>query len=201
MQQHRTATDLALVAVFAALVAAFSLIPAIMLPAVPVPITFQTLAVCLAGLVLGPWRGGAAVVLWLLVGFAGAPVFSKGASTLAVMGGPTAGYLIGFLVGAVLLGVVARVVVRRLRGVAQTTVLGLAAFLASVLVFYPLGALGLMVNVHVPSFVKAYQVNLAFLPLDAVKAALAAVVATAVYRAFPRVLTGERTTAEPSPRP
>ena len=63
------ATDLALIAVFAALIAAFSLTPAIPITG-GVPITLQTLAVVLAGLVLGPWRGFLATLLYLAVGFA-----------------------------------------------------------------------------------------------------------------------------------
>ena len=64
------ATDLALIAVFAALIAAFSLTPAIPV-AGGVPITLQTLAVVLAGLVLGPVRGFLAALLYVLVGMAG----------------------------------------------------------------------------------------------------------------------------------
>ena len=58
------AADLALIAVFAALIAAFSLTPAIPI-GIGVPITLQTLAVVLAGLVLGPLRGFLATVCLL----------------------------------------------------------------------------------------------------------------------------------------
>ena len=84
------ATDLALIAVFAALIAAFSLTPAIPITG-GVPITLQTLAVVLAGLVLGPWRGFLATLLYLAVGFAGLPVFAGGAAGLAVLAKPSVG--------------------------------------------------------------------------------------------------------------
>ena len=64
--------DLANVAVFAALIAAMSLLPAIHVGGLT-PITLQTLGVMLAGLCLGPWRGAAAVGLYLAVGIAGLP--------------------------------------------------------------------------------------------------------------------------------
>ncbi|MEA5116442.1 MAG: biotin transporter BioY, partial [Propionicimonas sp.] len=65
-----TAADLALVAVFAALIAVFALTP-IPVGVIGVPITLQTLAVALAGLVLGGWRGFLATLLYVVVGLAG----------------------------------------------------------------------------------------------------------------------------------
>ena len=62
MAQRRqsTVTDLALVAVFAGVISAATLAPAIPVGAVGVPITLQTLAVALTAMILGPWRGFAA---------------------------------------------------------------------------------------------------------------------------------------------
>ena len=90
--------DLAYVAVFAALIAAMSLTPAIPVAGLPAPITLQTLAVMLAGLCLGAWRGAAAVSLYLLVGLAGLPVFAGGKAGIAAFVGPTGGYLVAFIV-------------------------------------------------------------------------------------------------------
>ena len=92
--------DIALIAVFAALIAVLSLTPAV--PVGPVPITLQTLGVALAGLVLGPLRGFLAVVLYLIVGFVGLPVFAGGAAGLAVLGKPSAGYLLSFPIAALI---------------------------------------------------------------------------------------------------
>ena len=96
--------DLAYVAVFAALIAALALTPAIPIGTLGVPITLQTLGVALAGLCLGAWRGAAAVALYLMVGLAGLPVFSGGRAGLAVLVGPTGGYLIGFVISAWMIG-------------------------------------------------------------------------------------------------
>ena len=65
-------------------------------PISPVPITLQTLAVTLAGGLLG-WRHGAiAVALWLVCGAAGLPVLAGGSSGWGQFQGPSAGYLFAF---------------------------------------------------------------------------------------------------------
>ena len=76
-------------------------------PMVPVPMTMQTWAVLLAGAVLGPRWGVAAVLLYLGLALAGLPILSDGASGLAPFTGPTAGYLVAFPLAAGLAGVLA----------------------------------------------------------------------------------------------
>lgn len=101
----RLARSAAAVLAFAALIA---LGARLAVPMVPVPMTMQTFAVLLAGAVLGPWRGAAAVLLYLAAAAAGLPVLSDGASGLAPFAGPTAGYLFAFPVAALLVGLSAR---------------------------------------------------------------------------------------------
>ncbi len=74
------------------------------LPFSPVPITGQTLAVLLVGVILGSRRGGLSLALYILEGTLGLPVFAGGTGGMAVLFGPTAGYLIGFIPAAVLVG-------------------------------------------------------------------------------------------------
>src|SRR5690606_3227678 len=109
---RRPGTDIALIAAFAALVAACALLPAINV-AGPVPITLQTFAVLLSGAVLGARRGFLAVLLYVVAGAAGLPIFSGGASGLAVLTGPTAGYLLGFPLAAGLCGLIVERLPRR----------------------------------------------------------------------------------------
>src|SRR3989337_2904313 len=104
MDTRRTLTDLALVAAFAALIAVCALLPALKVGAGLVPITLQTFAVLLAGAVLGARRGVLAVLLCVVVGAAGVPIFSVGACGPAVLAGPTTGYLVGFPLAAGLCG-------------------------------------------------------------------------------------------------
>ncbi|MDO5287913.1 MAG: biotin transporter BioY [Actinomycetia bacterium] len=176
------ARDLGLVAVFAALIVAMSYVS---IGIGPVPITLQTLAVSLCGLVLGPWRGGAAVLLYLLAGIANLPVFAGGRTGLVVLEGPSAGYLIAFPIAAFLAGLFA-IQARRIGRWLPVT-LALLALLANVFVVHPAGIIGLMVNADM-SFGAAFGVDIVFWPGDVVKSVLAGLIAAAVHRAFPSLL-------------
>ncbi len=77
-------------------------------PFYPVPLTMQTLAVLLVGGLLGPTLGVSTVAAYLVVGAMGAPVFHNGLGGLAVLAGPTGGYLVGFLPAAFLMGLAAQ---------------------------------------------------------------------------------------------
>jgi biotin transport system substrate-specific component len=181
--------DLALVAGFAALVAVCSLLPALRLGPSPVPITLQTFAVLLAGAVLGPRRGFLAVLLYLVVGAVGLPVFSGGAAGPAVFVGPTAGYLLSFPLAALVTGWVVGRLPRR-RVATSLPLVGLAA-LAGAVVTHLLGIAGLAVRPEL-TLVQAVGVDVAFWPGDLLKVLAVALVATAVHRAFPDLLTRPR---------
>ncbi len=83
------------------------------LPMWPVPATLQTLAVLLLGALGGSRLGAASVALYLAEGAMGLPVFAHGTGGLAVLAGPTAGYLAGFLPAAWLAGLAGRGVARQ----------------------------------------------------------------------------------------
>lgn len=178
--------DVALVSVFAALVIVLSLVPGVPVGPAGVPITLQTLGIMLAGLVLGPWRGVAAVAVFVAIGLAGLPVFSGGAGGLGVLGGPTAGYILGWLPGTVVTGVLAAVALRRTRG--RLPALILAAALGNMVVVYVGGWLGLVLLVGLEPWPAVVAGVLPFLPLDGVKVLVAALVAASVHRAFPDLL-------------
>ena len=74
------------------------------LPFSPVPITGQTFAVLLLGVLYGSKRGPATVVTYFALGVIGLPVFAGGAFGVARLVGPTAGYLVGFLAAAFVVG-------------------------------------------------------------------------------------------------
>ena len=73
-----------------------------------VPVTGQTFAVLLVGALLGARLGPAAVVAYLVEGAAGLPVFGQGKGGLAVLLGPTGGYLVGFVAAAHVVGLLAQ---------------------------------------------------------------------------------------------
>jgi biotin transport system substrate-specific component len=74
------------------------------LPFSPVPITGQTFAVLLVGALYGSKRGAATVLTYLGLGAMGLPVFAGGSLGIARLVGPTAGYLVGFLAAAFVVG-------------------------------------------------------------------------------------------------
>jgi|SRR6056297_611891 len=88
--------DTSLISLFAGLIAVSSYL-VIPLPFSPVPITAQTIIIMLAGTFLKPIKALTSVGIFIFLGIAGLPVFSKGQSGLGVIAGPTGGYLIGFL--------------------------------------------------------------------------------------------------------
>jgi biotin transport system substrate-specific component len=74
------------------------------LPWTPVPITGQTLAVLLAGVMLGRWWGGVSQTIYIGLGIAGVPWFTGWQGGLGYLAGPTGGYLIGFILAALFVG-------------------------------------------------------------------------------------------------
>ncbi len=182
------ARNLALIAVFAALIVAFALTPAIPV-GVGVPITLQSLAVALAGLVLGPWRGFLATALYVAVGLAGLPVFAGGTGGLAVLAKPSVGYLLAFPLGALVTGLLAKLFAGR-RGPVQYLGLLLSG-LAGSAVIHVFGIFGMM-NVLQLSPAAAMAADLPFIPGDVIKMAAAAGIAVAVQKAFPALLTSAR---------
>ena len=75
----------------------------------PVPFTMQTFAVLMIGALFGARRGSLAVLAYLIEGAAGLPVFSLGRGGLAILLGPTCGYLFGFIAAAYVTGMLAQI--------------------------------------------------------------------------------------------
>ena len=74
---------------------------ALPLPMTPVVLSLQTLAVGIIALILSPGQCAWAMVLYLIMGALGLPVFSGGSAGLGKLLGPTGGYYFGFLISAV----------------------------------------------------------------------------------------------------
>jgi len=104
-----------------------------------VPFSFQPFGIFFAGLLLGPLWGGFSISLYVLVGLAGAPVYSNAAAGLGYVLGPTGGFLVGFVVAAVVIGAVAH------RSLTPTPIATLSAIptaialLAGLVVIYLIG--------------------------------------------------------------
>lgn len=161
---------LALSCLFSALLCAGAYI-SIPLPLGPVPLTLSNFFAVLAGLLLGPAWGGAAVLLYLVIGALGFPVFSGGRGSIAHFAGPTGGYLVGYLLAAIIAGFIGNC--PRVGGKMWRPILGSVIGFAAIL---GVGTLGLKLLGGM-DWTKSIAVGvLPFLPGDAFKAALAAVV-------------------------
>jgi len=183
----RTAvTDVALIATMAAFIAVCAVLPSITLPGMVVPITLQTFGVMLAGVLLGARRGALAVLLYVAVGLAGLPVFAQGTGGLAVLGKPSLGYLLAFPLAAALAGfLVSRA--RTVRPRMLPVVIFGAAMAGSLVFTHPIGiaVMGARLGMSAP---EAITTGAVFLPGDVIKNVLVAIVAAAVFRAFPDML-------------
>ena len=178
----KSSRSLALVSLFAALMAVFGLIPKIDLP-LGVPITLQTLGVMLAGCLLGARRGLQAMLLFLAAVALGLPLLSGGRGGFGVFLAPSAGYLLAWPLGAWVTGML----MSTLAGSSpRSTALG--AFVASavggLLVVHAFGVIGL-VKIASLSWTQALYGTLVFVPGDLIKCAVCALVVHTVARGLP----------------
>ncbi len=124
------ATDLGLIAAGAAIT---GIAAQVAVPLWPVPITGQTLAVLLVGSSLGALRGALSMLLYLVAGGFGVPLFSDMSSGWSVVAGPTGGYILGFVVAAALTGWLAQ------RAWDAKILGGVISFFAGTIVIFALG--------------------------------------------------------------
>ena len=178
-----TARDLAQIAVFAALIAALGLPGSITIGSTGVPITLQTLGIMLAGGILGARKGFLSVLVFLVLVSAGLPLLAGGRGGLGVWAGPSAGYLVGWLVGVVVVGWLTAKILPRYplwQGI-------LVNLIGGALVIYLFGITWLAIRT---SWGAAVTGAIPFLPGDVVKAVIAALVVKQVHRAYPGLIPG-----------
>ncbi|MFV9423429.1 biotin transporter BioY [Microbacterium sp. S1037] len=180
MNRTLDATDLARVAVFAALIVVLGL-PGSFPVFGGVPITAQTLGVMLAGAVLGPWLGALSVTVVLALTAAGLPLLAGGRGGIGVFLGPSAGYALGWILGAIVVGLLVHAGGRR--PVVWRTALAMVA--GGVVAIYAIGIPVQSAVTRLPLGETALT-SLVFVPGDLLKAALATAVVAALVRAYPR---------------
>ncbi len=159
--------DMAYIGVFVGLMAVCSWIS---IPTA-VPFTLQTFAVFLAVTVMGGKRGTLAVVVYLLLGMAGVPIFAEFSAGPGVLFGTTGGYLIGFIFAALLMWLIERLFGRKLPVQAVSVLLGMVTY-------YVIGTVWFMVvygsiNEPVSLMTALGWCVIPFVIPDLVKAALA----------------------------
>jgi len=149
-------------------------------PWTEVPYTLQTAAVLLVGTALG-WRAGAAsMLLYVLVGVAGAPVFSAGSHGIDQLLGATGGYLFGFILAAALVGRLAE------RGWDRSPAGAAGLMAAGNLLIYLAGVPVLALVTEMTAADAVWRGAAVFLPWDAFKVVLAAGLLPLAWRAIGR---------------
>ena len=173
MAANSLVTDLALVVLFAELVALTAQI-SIPLSFTPVPITGQTLGVLLAGSALGGRRGAISMLVYLVMGGAGLHAFAGGAAGWWKFVGPTGGYLISYPLAAGIVGKLAE------QGWDRTPKLTACSMLIGSFVIYASGVIWLSFYVGGigPAILKGM---VPFLPGDLIKLLLAAMLLPGVW--------------------
>ncbi|NLY87292.1 MAG: biotin transporter BioY [Clostridiales bacterium] len=112
-----------------------------------VPFTMQTAGIFLALLLLGGFRGTISVLIYILLGVLGLPVFSGFSSGIGILAGPTGGYIVGFI----LMGIVYKLIIPEIQNKQKNKQLlrkQIIALLLGLIVCYTFGTLW---------FVKAYM--------------------------------------------
>jgi biotin transport system substrate-specific component len=157
--------------VFSSLFTALFILGAyVAVPIGQIPITLQNLFVFLAALLLGSRWGTLSVIVYLLLGLAGLPVFSQGRSSFIHLIGPGGGYLVAFVFAVFLAGLISE------KG-KQSVVMDCAALVVAVIVIYAIGVPWLAFRAGI-TWDKAMLTGMApFLIPDAVKVAAAVVLA------------------------
>ena len=148
----------------------------------PVPLTGQTFAVLLAGGVLGSRRGGLSMLLYVALGAIGLPFYADGAGGWTAATGATAGYLVGFIVAAIVVGLMAE------HGQDRKLSTSIPAFIAGTMIIYTIGAGWLAYDLGLPLTAAAGEpsaISLGVAPFlvgDVFKALLAGALLPAAWR-------------------
>lgn len=172
---------MARVALMAALTAVMAQIA---VPIEPVPFTFQVLAVMLTGYLLGPRYGAIAMLVYLLLGAVGVPVFASFNSGLGALLGPSGGYLCSYPLAAAIAGIAAPALASSRRPVALFSGVGAGAL--ALVIIYAVGAFWLAVQASLSPEAAIAAGVAPFAIFDAVKVVFATVLAAAVA---PRIAT------------
>ena len=159
-----------LTALFTALIAAGSFIK---VPVGAVPVTLQTLFVFMAGLLLPPLNATLSVLIFIILGLIGLPIFTSGGGIAALIS-PTGGFIIGFLAAAIAGSLLAK---RKHDSILYNVFVVLVMEVLTYLVGLP----WLKINLST-TWAKAFAVGLVpFIPGDAIKIAVASLSSRILY--------------------
>lgn len=173
---NKNVKRLVLTALFAAVQCILSLI-SVPLPFSPVPFTLGLLAVFLSGSFLPPLNAFLAQVIYILIGIVGIPVFAGFKSGIAVLAGPTGGFLIAYPFMALIVALFVRYFSEK-----SKFFLPLAGMILSIAVCYVLGTAVYCIYAKTSVAAALPMVVLPFIPFDCVKAVIAAALRLALHK-------------------
>ena len=134
--------DLVLISVSAALITICSWIS---IPLGPVPFTLQTLGILAVMLTIGGRRGTIAILVYLALGAVGVPVFAGFKGGIMSFIGPTGGFLIGFVLAALVFWLLEKIILKKLMTTpVKTWIFGMLGFIVFEIVMYIVGVIWLM---------------------------------------------------------
>ncbi|RCL02570.1 MAG: Biotin transport system permease protein [Candidatus Tokpelaia sp. JSC188] len=175
--------DIVSIAFLAAFISTLGFLPLISIPGFAVPITAQTLGIMLAGAILGAKKGLYAVIVILLLVAAGLPLLSGGHGGISIFFGPSAGYCIGWALGAWLIGFLYQTFHHSLTSFKEIVFL----VLGGVIAIHCPGILWLAYNTDI-SIREAFFASLIFIPGDLVKVAITYFIIRIIRKVFSNVL-------------
>ncbi|WP_079528943.1 biotin transporter BioY [Halobacillus hunanensis] len=167
---------------FAAIIGALGLLPPIVTPFTPVPITAQTLGVMLAGSILGAKRGGLSLLVFVLLISIGVPLLSGGRGGLGVLFGPSGGYIMAWPIAAFSIGFLVELFWKKLN-IGLYIAINVAG---GIILVYAFGVTYLSIMTETP-WTKAAWAALVFIPGDLVKVVAASLLAKQINRVYPLI--------------
>lgn len=151
------------------------------IPVSPVPVTLTTLILYLSIYILGARKSFISYVIYLAIGLIGLPVFSGFSGGFGKLAGPTGGYLISFLFMLPLTGML-------FETVAKNIGLRIASLVLGTLIAYLFGTVWICLQLHL-DFISGLGIGvIPYLPGDAAKIILAAIVGPVIAKAVKRAL-------------
>ena len=134
--------DLVLISVSAALITICSWIS---IPLGPVPFTLQTLGILAVMLTAGGRRGTIAILVYLALGAVGVPVFAGFKGGIMSFIGPTGGFLIGFILAALVYWLLEKLILKKLMTTpVKTWIFGMLGFIVFEIIMYIVGVIWFM---------------------------------------------------------
>lgn len=152
------------------------------LPWTPVPITGSTFGAIFAGVLLGNIWGGISMLIYILLGILGLPIFSGFKSGVSALIGPTGGYMIGFVLASFFIGYMTDTYPKARKFLPM---LGIMLFSSFVLIYLPgLLNLSLWLNAIEGKTVGLSNIlwmgAIPFIPGDIIKSVVAALIASSI---------------------